>query len=163
MEALDVGREALGGAQDVHGGFDAARGPRGATECYSANRTGSGWLLSGTAVFHDERGPVSAAYRVEIDAGWRDDALAAKWENIRASRERVTETIEPLRRDKVIRSSNEAKVRMPDAELGIDADGLPRSVGFQPWLNTLNADPSNFRHMIFGFLFSTEYRQRFGP
>jgi thermitase len=39
----------------------------------------------------------------------------------------------------------------------------PDSVGFQNWLNTLNADPSNFRHMIFGFLFSTEYRQRFGP
>lgn len=39
----------------------------------------------------------------------------------------------------------------------------PDTVGFQNWLNTLNADPSNFRHMIFGFLFSTEYRQRFGP
>ena len=39
----------------------------------------------------------------------------------------------------------------------------PDTVGFNNWLNTLNADPSNFRHMIFGFLFSTEYRQRFGP
>jgi hypothetical protein len=39
----------------------------------------------------------------------------------------------------------------------------PDVVGFQNWLDTLNADPSNFRHMIFGFLFSTEYRQRFGP
>jgi subtilisin family serine protease len=39
----------------------------------------------------------------------------------------------------------------------------PDTVGFQNWLNTMNADPSNFRHMIFGFLFSTEYRQRFGP
>jgi len=38
----------------------------------------------------------------------------------------------------------------------------PDAVGFQNWVNTLNADPSNFRHMIFGFLFSTEYRQRFG-
>ncbi|HEU4833221.1 MAG TPA: S8 family serine peptidase [Pyrinomonadaceae bacterium] len=38
----------------------------------------------------------------------------------------------------------------------------PDTVGFQNWLNTLNADPNNFRHMIFGFLFSTEYRQRFG-
>jgi subtilisin family serine protease len=39
----------------------------------------------------------------------------------------------------------------------------PDTVGFQNWLNTINADPSNTRHMIFGFLFSTEYRQRFGP
>jgi hypothetical protein len=39
----------------------------------------------------------------------------------------------------------------------------PDTVGFNNWVNTLNADPSNFRHMIFGFLFSTEYRQRFGP
>ena len=38
----------------------------------------------------------------------------------------------------------------------------PDTVGFQNWVDTLNADPSNFRHMIFGFLFSTEYRQRFG-
>jgi len=39
----------------------------------------------------------------------------------------------------------------------------PDAVGFQNWLNTMDADPNNFRHMIFGFLFSTEYRQRFGP
>jgi hypothetical protein len=39
----------------------------------------------------------------------------------------------------------------------------PDTIGFQNWVNTLNADPNNFRHMIFGFLFSTEYRQRFGP
>ena len=39
----------------------------------------------------------------------------------------------------------------------------PDEFGFQNWVNTLNADPSNFRHMIFGFLFSNEYRQRFGP
>ena len=39
----------------------------------------------------------------------------------------------------------------------------PDTIGYNNWLNTLNADPNNFRHMIFGFLFSTEYRQRFGP
>jgi hypothetical protein len=39
----------------------------------------------------------------------------------------------------------------------------PDAVGFQNWVNTLTANPSNFRHMIFGFLFSAEYRQRFGP
>jgi hypothetical protein len=39
----------------------------------------------------------------------------------------------------------------------------PDTNGFNNWVNTLNADPSNYRHMIFGFLFSTEYRTRFGP
>ena len=39
----------------------------------------------------------------------------------------------------------------------------PDTIGFQNWVNTLNADPSNFRHMIFGFIYSTEYLQRFGP
>lgn len=37
----------------------------------------------------------------------------------------------------------------------------PDTIGFQNWVNTLNADPSNFRHMIFGFIYSTEYRERF--
>ncbi|MEO1220991.1 MAG: class I tRNA ligase family protein, partial [Pseudomonadota bacterium] len=37
----------------------------------------------------------------------------AKWEQLRALRERVNEAIEPLRREKVIRSSNEATVTVP--------------------------------------------------
>ena len=37
----------------------------------------------------------------------------------------------------------------------------PDTIGFQNWVDTLNADPSNFRHMIFGFIFSEEYRNRF--
>jgi hypothetical protein len=37
----------------------------------------------------------------------------------------------------------------------------PDTIGFQNWLDTLNADPNNFRHMIFGFIYSTEYRARF--
>jgi isoleucyl-tRNA synthetase len=51
----------------------------------------------------------------EVEASWRDEALAEKWEVVRQSRERVTESIEPLRRDKVIRSSLEAKVSLPSA------------------------------------------------
>ena len=39
----------------------------------------------------------------------------------------------------------------------------PDTVGFNNWVTTLTADPSNIRHMIFGFLFSNEYRSRFGP
>ena len=37
----------------------------------------------------------------------------------------------------------------------------PDTIGFANWVNTLNADPNNFRHMIFGFIYSTEYRNRF--
>jgi hypothetical protein len=37
----------------------------------------------------------------------------------------------------------------------------PDTIGFKNWVDTLNADPSNFRHMIFGFIYSTEYRNRF--
>ena len=39
----------------------------------------------------------------------------------------------------------------------------PDTIGYNNWVNTLTADPSNFRHMIFGFIFSDEYRGRFGP
>jgi isoleucyl-tRNA synthetase len=52
----------------------------------------------------------------EIDAGWRDEALGAKWTLVRASREEVTEAIEPLRREKVIGSSLEARVLVPQGE-----------------------------------------------
>ncbi|HEY0311503.1 MAG TPA: isoleucine--tRNA ligase [Allosphingosinicella sp.] len=59
----------------------------------------------------------------EIDAAWRDDALGAKWALVRASREQVTEAIEPLRREKVIGSSLEARVLVPqDEENAIDLD-----------------------------------------
>jgi len=37
----------------------------------------------------------------------------------------------------------------------------PDTIGFQNWVDALNADPTNFRHMIFGFIFSTEYLNRF--
>jgi isoleucyl-tRNA synthetase len=63
----------------------------------------------------------------EIDAGWRDEALAAQWNLVRASREQVTEKIEPLRREKVIGSSNEARILFPRVEMdltGLDADAL---------------------------------------
>src|SRR5205085_5591253 len=53
----------------------------------------------------------------EIDAGLRDEALAAKWDAIRAARVQVTERIEPLRRDKVVGSSLEAKVAYPETAL----------------------------------------------
>lgn len=38
----------------------------------------------------------------------------------------------------------------------------PDTVGFNNWVMTLTNNPADFRHMIFGFLYSTEYRSRFG-
>jgi uncharacterized protein DUF4214 len=37
----------------------------------------------------------------------------------------------------------------------------PDTIGYKNWVATLDADPSNYRHMIFGFIYSTEYRDRF--
>jgi hypothetical protein len=39
----------------------------------------------------------------------------------------------------------------------------PDTIGYDNWVATLTADPNNFRHMIFGFIYSDEYRHRFGP
>ncbi|RJF85666.1 isoleucine--tRNA ligase [Sphingomonas cavernae] len=57
----------------------------------------------------------------EVDAGWRDDALGTKWQGVRGARERVTEAIEPLRREKIVRSSLEAEIAAPDLA-GLDAE-----------------------------------------
>jgi isoleucyl-tRNA synthetase len=43
----------------------------------------------------------------------KDEGLAARWQTIRALRTQVTEAIEPLRRDKIVRSSLEAAVVAP--------------------------------------------------
>jgi isoleucyl-tRNA synthetase len=66
---------------------------------------------------YPEGGSVHLLEWPEIDSSWRDEALAAKWALIRHSRERVTEAIEPLRREKAIGSSLEARVLFPAAEL----------------------------------------------
>ncbi len=52
---------------------------------------------------------------------WRDEALEARWTALRDAREKVTEAIEPLRRDKIVRSSLEAEVTSP---VGGDSDLL---------------------------------------
>ncbi len=76
--------------------------------CFTAEEVWASRYPDGSSI-HLETWP-------EIDAGWRDDALAAKWEKIRAVRTRVTEAIEPYRREKTIRSSLEAKVALTIAE-----------------------------------------------
>jgi isoleucyl-tRNA synthetase len=56
----------------------------------------------------------------EVDAGWRDEALGSRWAGIRSARDQVTQAIEPLRREKVVRSSLEADVTMPGVPQGVD-------------------------------------------
>ena len=59
-----------------------------------------------------------------VDSAWADEALGAKWDLIRSTRERVTESIEPLRREKVIGSSLEARILYPDLELDLTDEDL---------------------------------------
>jgi isoleucyl-tRNA synthetase len=60
----------------------------------------------------------------EIDPEWKDEELAARWALIRSTRERVTESIEPLRREKVIGSSLQAKILYPGLEADLTEDDL---------------------------------------
>ncbi|MFL6862569.1 MAG: class I tRNA ligase family protein, partial [Allosphingosinicella sp.] len=79
--------------------------------CFTAEEV---WLTR-----YPDEGSVHLLEWPAIDPAWRDAALAAKWALIRHSRERVTEAIEPLRREKAIGSSLEAKVLYPAAEIDL--------------------------------------------
>ncbi len=61
----------------------------------------------------DEDGKVGSVHLLEWPSVPSVSANADKWKRLRALRERVTEAIEPLRREKTIRSSNEAIVTVP--------------------------------------------------
>lgn len=50
-----------------------------------------------------------------------DDAVATVWADVRALRVQVTEAIEPLRREKIVRSSLEAEVTVPKSPLSNEA------------------------------------------
>ncbi len=55
----------------------------------------------------------------EVEAGWQDEALGARFDALLAVRQNVTEAIEPLRREKIVRSSNEARVLISDEQLDL--------------------------------------------
>ncbi|WP_308814719.1 isoleucine--tRNA ligase [Sphingomonas sp. GV3] len=50
-----------------------------------------------------------------------DEPLSTDWADVRALRQTVTEAIEPLRREKTVRSSLEAEVTVPDLPLSAEA------------------------------------------
>jgi len=57
----------------------------------------------------------------EVDAArFANDALGAKWQAVRGTRQKVTEAIEPLRRDKTIGSSLEAEIVISDIQAILD-------------------------------------------
>ncbi len=72
--------------------------------------------------FPDDNDSIHLKVWPEIDAAWQDDALNDKWAFIREARVAVTEAIEPLRRDKIIRSSLEAEVQYPLQDLPISSE-----------------------------------------
>ncbi|MEJ7934651.1 isoleucine--tRNA ligase [Sphingobium sp. AN558] len=57
----------------------------------------------------------------DVDARWLDDGLGDRWTHLRAKREEVNEAIEPLRREKIVRSSLEADVTMGEL---LHSDGV---------------------------------------
>ena len=67
---------------------------------------------------YPEASSVHLLERQDSSNVWLDGDLASKFERLRILREQVTEAIEPLRREKVVRSSLEAEVTVP-------ADGVP--------------------------------------
>ncbi len=72
--------------------------------------------------YPDENDSIHLKVWPEVDAAWQDDALNDKWALIREARVAVTEAIEPLRRDKIIRSSLEAEVQYPLQDLPISTE-----------------------------------------
>ncbi|MFC3556643.1 isoleucine--tRNA ligase [Sphingomonas qilianensis] len=67
--------------------------------------------------FPSEDGSVHYLEWPELPALPGDDAASTEWSDVRALRVQVTEAIEPLRREKRIRSSLEAEVTVPEALL----------------------------------------------
>jgi hypothetical protein len=67
----------------------------------------------------------------------------------------------------IVETSAVADKFLTDGTVSIQYFGFlrrdPDTIGYQNNVNTLNANPNNLRHMIFIFIYSTEYRGRFGP
>jgi isoleucyl-tRNA synthetase len=63
---------------------------------------------------YPEAGSVHLLEWPVLDAVGGDDAFVAKWARIREARNQVNEAIEPLRREKIVRSSLEASVSYTD-------------------------------------------------
>ena len=70
--------------------------------------------------YPDEAQSVHLLEWPKVERSWRDPSLGVRWAEIRSARDQVNEAIEPLRREKVVRSSLEADVRMANVPQDID-------------------------------------------
>jgi isoleucyl-tRNA synthetase len=77
-----------------------------------------------------------------LPADWRDDALAAKWERIRAIRRRITIPLEEARRSNALGSSLQAAVwlSLPADEQGLLADAEWAEVAIVSGVTTTTSD-----------------------
>jgi isoleucyl-tRNA synthetase len=73
------------------------------------------------ARYPSEDGSVHFLTWPELPALPGDDAISTAWSDVRTLRQQVTEAIEPLRRDKIVRSSLEAEVVVPHSPLSPEA------------------------------------------
>ena len=73
------------------------------------------------ARFPSEDGSVHFLEWPELPALAGDDMVGTNWSDVRALRQQVTEAIEPLRREKTVRSSLEADVIVPTLPLSSEA------------------------------------------
>ncbi|WP_449471897.1 isoleucine--tRNA ligase [Sphingobium chungangianum] len=91
----------------------------------------------------------------EVDAAWLNQVLNDKWTEIRNQRDQVNEAIEPLRREKVIRSSLEANVSIPDlaailndirdvSEHNLSEYFIVANVAFEKGIDGISVRPSDW-------------------
>ncbi|MEZ5891957.1 MAG: isoleucine--tRNA ligase [Parvularculaceae bacterium] len=94
--------------------------------------------------YPSEDGSIHLELFRETPAGWRDEALGAKWRKIRDVRRAVTGALEVERRDKRIGASLEAAplVHIADAELRKAYDGLDAAELFITSAATLTDKPA---------------------
>ena len=86
----------------------------------------------------------------EVNAGWKNPELGLKWNEIRSARDQVNEAIEPLRREKTVRSSLEAEITMNDLQFmlsDLPTDGFAEycivaDVKFEPGFEGISVTPT---------------------
>ncbi|MGY4397663.1 isoleucyl-tRNA synthetase [Sphingomonas sp. UYAg733] len=96
------------------------------------------------ARFPSEDGSVHFLEWPELPSLPGDDAVSTNWADMRALRVQVTEAIEPLRREKLVRSSLEAEVVVPKSPLPVAALAEMFIVAKVTQGDTVSVTPTDF-------------------